>query len=414
MTGRIWAVIVLTMFPVYVALATDSISPAPLEQARALVQQGQFEESLLLLRTLPLDGSERYDILFLIGLASMEVALRTHDTTGQRNDLLDQAIFAFRAILIDQPGLACVRLELARAFFLKGEDRLAKEHFERVLADEDLPRAVTLNINGFLKQIQSRRRWTVYRGFSLAPDSNINSASNEETVYLYGLPFRRDAESLARSGTGLSLWGGGEYQHPVHTQWRIRMGVDLFRQEYSGSQFDQSFVSTHVGPRWLIDGATEASLLVVARRRWIGSDPYSNDLGMRVETRHRLARNWLMKGRSSWYRRHYKQSDFLNGTLQDLTGNLSWLANSNLRVDTKLGYTRDRPGLEMRQSDTPWGALGASVTLPRGYRSEGSLRSIVHDTRQTGPRSRKATVSEGIRQRYGVSHYITVDGRYGG
>ena len=146
------------------------------------------------------------------------------------DDLLEQAIFAFRAILIDQPGLVRARLELPRAFFLKGEDRLAQEHFERALADEELPRAVALNIIGFLKQIQSRHRWTVYRGFSLAPDSNINAASNEETVSLYGLPFRRDAESLARSGTGASLWGGGEYQYPINSQWRVRAGVDLFRQ----------------------------------------------------------------------------------------------------------------------------------------------------------------------------------------
>ena len=115
------------------------------------------------------------------------------------------------------------------------------------------------------------------------------------------------------------------------------MGVDLFRQEYSGSQFDQSVVSTHVGPRWLIDGATEASLLAVARKRWIGTDPYSNDLGMRFETRHRLTRNWLVKGRSSWYRRHYKQSEFLNGTLLDFTGNVSWLATSNLRGGYEVG-----------------------------------------------------------------------------
>ncbi len=366
MAGWVWRVLALVMLPVSVALAADSIDLS-LEKARTLVQQGQFAEALPLLRALPLDGSDQYDILFLIGLASMELAVRTSDTTGRRDDLLEQAIFAFRAMLIYQPGLVRVRLELARSYFLKGDDDRAKEHFERVLADKELPRAVALNVLGFLKQIQSRRRWSVYRGFSLAPDSNINAASNEETVYLYGLPFRRDAEFLARSGTGVSLWGGGEYQHPINSQWRVRVGADLFLQEYSGSRFDQSIVSTHVGPRWLIDGATEASLLAVARQRWVGTDPYSNDLGMRFEIRHRLTRNWLVKGRSSWYRRHYKQSDFLNGTLLDFTGNVSWLATSNLRVDAKLGYTRDRPGLERQQSDTPWGALGASVALPQGY-----------------------------------------------
>ena len=117
------------MLPVSVALATDSIDLS-LEKARTLVQQGQYAEALPLLRALPLDGSDQYDILFLIGLASMELAVRTSDTTGRRDDLLEQAIFAFRAMLIDQPGLVRVRLELARSYFLKGDDDRAKEHFE--------------------------------------------------------------------------------------------------------------------------------------------------------------------------------------------------------------------------------------------------------------------------------------------
>ena len=46
----------------------------------------------------------------------------------------DRAIAAFREMLVADPSLVRVRLELARAFCLKGEDRLAKRHFEAVLA----------------------------------------------------------------------------------------------------------------------------------------------------------------------------------------------------------------------------------------------------------------------------------------
>ena len=54
--------------------------------------------------------------------------------TEERDEKLDEAIAAFRAILVDSPELVRVRLELARAFFLKGEDTLARRHFEQVLA----------------------------------------------------------------------------------------------------------------------------------------------------------------------------------------------------------------------------------------------------------------------------------------
>ena len=66
-----------------------------------------------------------------------------------REALLDEAIIALLAILVDRPELVRVRLELARAFFYKGEDTLARGHFERVLAGE-VPEAVKVNVQRFL------------------------------------------------------------------------------------------------------------------------------------------------------------------------------------------------------------------------------------------------------------------------
>ena len=47
---------------------------------------------------------------------------------------------------------------LARAFFLKGDDALARRHFERVLAG-DPPPAMAANIRRFLRAIRDRRKW---------------------------------------------------------------------------------------------------------------------------------------------------------------------------------------------------------------------------------------------------------------
>ena len=102
-----------------------------------------------------------------------------------------------------------VRLEFARAFFLKGEDGLAAEHFKRVLAGSgDLPPAVLDNVNRFLKEIRARRRWSLHVGAAIAPDTNIGSNSDERIIYINDLPFRRDGYELTSSGVGVSLWSG--------------------------------------------------------------------------------------------------------------------------------------------------------------------------------------------------------------
>ncbi len=75
-------------------------------------------------------------MLLLYGLAALGAAQRADVGEEARGALLDEAAAAFHSMLVGRPDLVRVRLELARAFFLKGEDSLARQHFERVLAGE--------------------------------------------------------------------------------------------------------------------------------------------------------------------------------------------------------------------------------------------------------------------------------------
>ena len=159
-------------------------------RARALIQAGEHEAALSILRplaaTLAAAGpgrADRTDIRFLTGLAAVRAAQRPGRTEESRDALLDEAIAALRAILVERPGLVRVRLELARAFFLKREDGLARDHFERVLAGRPNP-AVAANVRRFLGEMRARRRWSAHFGMALASDSNLNAASADDTVKL--------------------------------------------------------------------------------------------------------------------------------------------------------------------------------------------------------------------------------------
>ena len=88
----------------------------------------------------------------------------------------------------------------------------------------------------------SARAWRLRRfrelgvGFALAPDTNLGAGSEERVIYIYGLPFQRDAEDLTTSGIGLSVWTGGEHQYPLSDRMRIRAGADASRREYDGHE----------------------------------------------------------------------------------------------------------------------------------------------------------------------------------
>ena len=229
-------------------------------EAQTLINAGRFTEALNILVPLVKGDVVEADTLFLYGLAAVGASQQEGMADDARENLLDEAVGAFHAMLVKEPGLVRVRLELARAFFLKGEDALARRHFEHVLAGKP-PAGVVLNVNRFLAQMRARKRWSTYVGFALAPDTNIGGGSDERTIYIGGLPFQRDADELTTSGVGISVWGGGEYQYPLGERLRLRAGGDVSRREYKGGEFDQMFVAGHVGPRWLVGRSTEASLL---------------------------------------------------------------------------------------------------------------------------------------------------------
>ena len=305
---------------------------------------------------------------FRAGMTAMQQASTA--SPEKRDELLDKAIAEFRAMLVANPRLVRVRLELARAFFLKEEDTLARRHFEQVLAGKP-PAGVALNINRFLAQIRARKRWSVRVGVALAPDSNLTARSDERTILIdvFGqrLPFTYNAEDEPRSGIGIAAWAGGEYQYPLSPGWRIRAGGDVSRREYRSDEFDRMTVSAHLGPRWLIGRASEASLLASARQSWLADEEDFRDVGIRAEARHRLNRRTTAHLNLSRHERRYEGRDGYDGPITDLSAGIGWVASPTMRVDTALGWARQRTERERERNASRWGRLGATFLLPWGF-----------------------------------------------
>ena len=356
--------------PVDAQEAKSHLSSDPrVNDARILLDGNRFSEAASILRPLAPenpDGPEQIDVLFLFGLASLGAAQLPETSKSQRAEYLDEAIAAFHKILVARPELVRVRLELARAFFVKGSDGLARRNFERVLAG-DPPPAMAANIRRFLTAIRQRRRWSGYFGATLAPDTNINASSDEDTIYIYNLPFRLDQDSGSQSGLGIALWGGGEYEHPLSRNVRLRAGGNISRREYEGRKFDQTFLSAHVGPRLFVGNRTEINLLGSARRWWSGGEPHSKALGARVETSHYLSRRVLLRTQASYHQREHDEDIHLDGPRSDLLLSGLWQATPTLQLQASLGSSLERTEVERYRNGGRSASLGMSVDLPRGF-----------------------------------------------
>ena len=334
--------------------------------ARALVESQRYAEALAILGPLVPDHPDQTDVRFLIGLASSRGAQAPGLEEDQRLALLDQAIAAFRSILIRRPELVRVRLELALAFYLKEDDQLAREHFERALVGRP-PAELVANINRFLNIMRGRRRWRGYFGFSLAPDTNINAASDAQFIYLNGLPFRRGAQGRASSDIGIVGWGGGEYQFPLAERWRLRSGLDLNHREYKGKRFDQTYAGVYVGPRWLFSRNTEMSLLATASQRWFGQYSFNYDYGARLEVLHRVFAGFRLNARALWSDRKYQQQKFLEGPLMVFSLGANYVPFPIVQVNALVGYQQQEAVSHQWNNAGYWTRVGTNVALPWGF-----------------------------------------------
>ena len=337
------------------------------DEAQALINAGRFTEALNILVPLVKGDVVEADTLFLYGLAAIEASQQPDISDEPRDALLDEAIGAFHAMLVKEPGLVRVRLELARAFFLKGEDALARRHFEHVLAGKP-PAGVVLNVNRFLAQMRARKRWSTYVGFALAPDTNIGGGSDERTIYIGGLPFQRDADELTTSGVGISVWGGGEYQYPLGERLRLRAGGDVSRREYKGGEFDQDVRGgargaalacgqEHGGePAWEACSGAGTATIGTSTPSAFGRRPVTG-----------LPGGLTAHARVSWHDRDYRR-DFLDGPVVDASLSGSWVVTSDrARRSRELAGGASAPEAERWRHERWWVRAGASVLLPWGF-----------------------------------------------
>ena len=347
----------------------DRLADIPsVADARVLIENGKYDEALGVLRALVKTHPKRTDILFLLGLAAIKRSEQPDITEADREALLADAITALRTILIDRPDLERVRLELARAFFLNGDDGLARDHFERVLAGNPPP-SVVANVQLFLDSIRARRRWSLYLGGALLQSTNIGRHPHENTIItvpgLPDFPFRPD--KTRKSGVGISVWAGGQYHYPLAERVRLLLGSDATLQQYPGKELDQISLSGHVGPSWLAGRNTEISLLANVRKNWIGASLYSSDIGAKLQVRHRLTRQINFTGQAYWQRSDFRTNKFLDGPLRNFSLYGYWLITPIVRAEAAAGYARQRPKSLLYHNASRWGRIGVSIILPHGF-----------------------------------------------
>jgi hypothetical protein len=239
-----------------------------LAAAKSLIAKGQLDAAYdLLMRRLASDPDD-VDALFMLGM----IAFAKAD--------LPAAIMRFRQALERQPNAARIRLELARTLFLARKDEEADYHFRLAIAERP-PAAVIANIARFREAIRARRAWRFDLNFGIAPDSNINSATDKERVDILGLPFQLDPSARARSGTGIIVGGDANIRLMRSSKVPLYLGAYGRVVRYPDRRFNDIYLGGEAGPEFRISGG-RLRVAATAFNRWYGGEQLVTGLGGRL------------------------------------------------------------------------------------------------------------------------------------
>ena len=253
-----------------------------LEHARAFLEQAQ-----------PSSEEEQIERLFLLGRLEMQLGMP------------GRAAERFEEILALRPELTQVRLELARAYYLVGHDDKARYHFSSSLGDS-LPSSVEATVEGFLRRIDARKRWSVSVSASVLPETR---RPERETILIGGVPFRLDEEARASSGTGGFFSTGVSYSPRIAKELRGVLGTSAAAKLYRGSRWDDVIVSGDAGLAHLFDWGS-ASGGIRLGRRWIGGEGDQRSMGPWGRVRWRITNaTRLDVDLSAGYRWHDSRED---------------------------------------------------------------------------------------------------------
>lgn len=178
-----------------------------------------------------------------------------------------------RGALVSRPADARLHAELGRVYFEMGRHAQSRRAFERAATDPSLSPAIRSGVERYLDAIEQNLATRWHFSVAIAPDTNINAATDARTVDFLGLPLNLSETARERSGIGVSYEGSIAARHGAGWLnadfWQLTLGLD--GEEYDGSRFDTASVRIGVGPRRVVANEWLIGTEIVDTEIWLGN-----------------------------------------------------------------------------------------------------------------------------------------------
>ncbi|WP_326525165.1 surface lipoprotein assembly modifier [Sphingomonas sp.] len=254
--------------------------------------------------------------------ANPDIELRTEARFRLAQMLADKqkrwrdAAVELRRILDEKPGVASVRLELARMQANLGNVGAAAREIRAAQA-AGLPPEVDRMVRFFAGALEAQKPAGANLEVALASDSNVNRATRSDTFGTIIGDFTLDRDAQATSGIGVALRGQAWTRTPLSGSADLLLRASADADIYTRSRFDDMSLTFQAGPQIRM-GRDKLSIAALAGWRWYGWRPFTASLGATGNWQHPLGKRAQLRIDGSLVRDSNRITDLRDATRYSL------------------------------------------------------------------------------------------------
>ncbi|TQM89914.1 porin family protein [Roseinatronobacter monicus] len=351
-----------------------AIAQAQLAKAQQLMAADQYEQALHLLESAHDPTTATTQEFFLLGMAAK-----------QAGDL-PRAEKYFRAALEREPGAGRIRLELAEVLFRQGKLDASRAELVAV-QDSNPPEQVRQNIGMFIAQVDAakadprmrpqgpQKNWSAYITAGFTSDSNVNAGPENDTVFLYGLPFTLSSDAQKTQDIAFFLRAGVSHQHQLDSgiTWRTNLNLSYTKHSKS-SAYDTTNLSASTGPSFRIGERVGLSVPITFDIQRFNEQGgwHTQSVGLAPRLQFAAHPQVQVFLDTSVLRKRYRGNSDRNLTAYTFNPSLNYQPTENGNIALGLQYGREISGLDIHTNTV----LGAYLGYQHVFREQGIRASV--------------------------------------
>lgn len=249
-----------------------------------------------------------------------------------------EAAVALRSLLDEKPDAARVRLELARVLAAIGDEGAARRELRQAQAT-GLPPEVASTVGQFDQALRSRKRFGATLEIALAPDTNVNRATQARVVDTIIAPLTLSDDAREQSGVGVHLsgqtYGKIGIVKGLSLVPRVSSLATLFRKQ----EFSDISSTALIGLEWQRP-RNRFSPSVGRTWRWYGGKLHVRTDVLSLNWFHALGRRSQLVVSGSASSGDYKRNDLQDGFIYDLNASVERALSSRMGVSISISGSR--------------------------------------------------------------------------